>query len=54
MKEYKIIKKGIWKKDIDFEEILNQFAREGWEVKSAVGDGHGNIAKVLLEKDKYK
>ena len=32
MKEYKIIKKSLWKKDADFEEIINQFARDGWEV----------------------
>jgi len=54
MKEYKIISKGFWKKDAFFEDTLNQYAREGWEVKSAIGDGHGNIAKVILERDKNK
>ena len=54
MKEYKIIKKGIWKKDIDFEDIINQFGRDGWEVKSAVGNGHGDFSKVILERDKNR
>jgi hypothetical protein len=54
MKEYKIIKKSLWKKDIDFEEIINQFARDGWEVLSAVGNGHGDFSKVILERDKNR
>jgi len=54
MKEYKIIKKGIWKKDVDFEDIINQFGRDGWEVKSAVGNGHGDFSKVILERDKNR
>ena len=37
-----------------FEDVINQLAREGWEVKSALGDGHGNFSKVILERDKYR
>ncbi|WP_372792376.1 DUF4177 domain-containing protein [Lutibacter sp.] len=54
MKEYKIIKKSFWKKDDVFEDALNQFSREGWEVKSAIGDNHGNFSKVILERDKNR
>ena len=54
MKEYKIIERGFWKKDAYFEDTINQFAREGWEVKSAVGDGHGRISRVILEREKYR
>jgi hypothetical protein len=54
MKEYKIIKKGFWKKDIDFEEVLNQMAREGWRVVNALSNGHGDFSKVILERDKNR
>ncbi len=54
MKEYKIIKKDFWKKNAHLEDTINQYAREGWEVKSTVGDGHGNISRVILERDKYR
>jgi len=54
MKEYKIIKKGFWKKDIDFEDELNQYGREGWEVKIGIGDGHGIVSKVILERNKNR
>jgi hypothetical protein len=54
MKEYKVIKKGFWKKDTDFEDILNQYAREGWKVSSALGNGHGDFSKVILERDKNR
>jgi hypothetical protein len=54
MKEYKVIKKGFWTKDPDFEEKLNQFAREGWEVKSSIQNGHGDFSKVILERDKNR
>ncbi len=53
MKEYKVIKKGFWTKDTDFEDKLNQLAREGWEVTSAIGD-HGQFTKVILERDKNR
>jgi hypothetical protein len=54
MKEYKIIKKGFWKKEMELEDTINQFARDGWELKSAIGDGHGNFSKVILERDKNR
>ncbi|SNR63522.1 DUF4177 domain-containing protein [Lutibacter flavus] len=54
MKEYKVIKKNFWKKDDVFEDALNQFSREGWEVKSAVGNGHGDFSKVILEREKNR
>ena len=54
MKEYKIIKKGFWQKVHDLEESLNQHARDGWEIKSTIGDMNGNIAKIILERDKYR
>jgi len=54
MKEYKIIEKNFWKKHSDFEKVLNQYAREGWEVKSAIGNTHGHFSKVILEKEKYR
>jgi hypothetical protein len=54
MKEYKLIKKGVFQKDKVLIDELNQLAREGWVVKSAVGSGHGDIAKVILERDKYR
>jgi len=53
MKEYKIIKKGTWKKDNDFEDQINQFAREGWNVNSLV-HANGAIYKALLERDKNR
>ena len=49
MKEYKIIKKGFWKKDSELENTINQHAREGWEIINAIGDGHGNFSKVIFE-----
>jgi hypothetical protein len=54
MKEYKIITKGFWKKDAIFEDTLNQYAREGWEVVSALSNGHGDFSKVILEREKNK
>ncbi|MEN8124515.1 MAG: DUF4177 domain-containing protein [Bacteroidota bacterium] len=54
MKEYKIIQKGFWKKDADLEDSINQFSREGWVVKSAVGDSTGNFTKIILERDKNR
>ncbi|MGV6845099.1 MAG: hypothetical protein ACWA42_03095 [Lutibacter sp.] len=54
MKEYKIITKSIWKKDAEFEDSLNQFARSGWQVNAAIGNGHGKISKIILERDKNK
>jgi len=54
MKEYKLIHKSIWKKDLEFEDTLNQLAREGWKVISAIGNGHGKFSKVILEREKNR
>ena len=54
MKEYKIIKKGFWKKDSDLEDKINRYARDGWEITSAIGDMEGNFSKIILERDKYR
>lgn len=54
MKEYKIIKKGFWGKNIDFEDSINQYAREGWEVTVALNNGHGDFSKVILGRDKNR
>lgn len=54
MKEYKIIKKGFWKKDSDLEDRINQYAKDGWEIKTATGDMEGNFSKIILERDKYR
>jgi hypothetical protein len=53
MKEYKIIKKGFWKKDEFLEDLLNQYGRDGWAVITAIGD-HGDIQKIILERDKSR
>ena len=53
MKEYKIIKIGLFKKDADFLDDLNQHGREGWDVKSTAHD-HGRFVKILLECDKNR
>jgi hypothetical protein len=54
MKEYKIIKKGTFQKNQKFEDEINHWAREGWSVVSAVSSGAGDIAKVILEREKYR
>ena len=54
MKEYKIIKKGFFKKDPELEDRINQYAREGWEVTTAIQNGHGDFSKVILERDKNR
>ena len=54
MKEYKVIKKGFWVNISQFEETLNQLAREGWEVKNAIGNNHGDFSKIILERDKNR
>ena len=54
MKEYKIIKKGFWKKQSDLENRINQFAREGWALKNSIGDMEGNFSGVILERDKNR
>lgn len=54
MKEYKIIKRGFWKKDSDLEELINQEAKVGWEVKSVIGNTDGSIIRVVLERNKNR
>lgn len=54
MKEYKIISKSFWKKDTFFEDTLNQYAREGWKVVSALSNGRGDFSKVIFVRDKNK
>jgi uncharacterized protein DUF4177 len=54
MKEYKIFKiKGLFPKDVDLEESLNQFGREGWRVVSTASDS-GIFTKIMLERDKNR
>ncbi|WP_438963472.1 DUF4177 domain-containing protein [Winogradskyella sp.] len=52
MKEYKVIhpKLGLKNRIQKYEDILNQYAREGWEVKHIVP----NSAMVILERDKNR
>lgn len=52
MKEYKVIqpKLGFRNRFQNFEDILNQYAREGWRVKF-IGQGWSS---VVLERDKNR
>ncbi|WP_353778148.1 DUF4177 domain-containing protein [Winogradskyella sp. 3972H.M.0a.05] len=52
MKEYKVIvtKLGFTKRDEKFEDLLNQYGREGWQVKH-IGQGW---ASVVFERDKNR
>ncbi len=52
MKEYKFIKqKGTpIKKDEDFEELLNSYAKTGWIVLNTFV--HRGVVKAVLERDK--
>lgn len=58
MKEYKIIKRGAgaWRRssDAELEEIINQHAKGGWEVKVAIGNNVGTISQIILERDKNR
>ncbi|MGJ8666669.1 MAG: DUF4177 domain-containing protein [Patiriisocius sp.] len=55
MKEYKVIKTDVtWKDNIqNFEDLLNTYARQGWEVKDVelVG-GSSSHYVAILEKQK--
>jgi len=53
MKEYKIIKAGLFKKEADLLELLNQSGREGWRVVSTTSDS-GTFIKIMLERDKNR
>ena len=52
MKEYKVIqpKLGFRNRMQNFEDLLNQYGREGWTVKD-VGQ---NWSSVILERDKNR
>lgn len=52
MKEYKFIRqKGTpIKKDEDFEELLNSYAKTGWRVVNTFV--HFGVIKAILERDK--
>ncbi len=55
MKEYKIIKqksKLFGDSDAEFEKQLNDYARQGWIVKSAYIPSHSTAVKVILERAK--
>ncbi|NHF61355.1 DUF4177 domain-containing protein [Flavobacteriaceae bacterium TP-CH-4] len=55
MKEYKIIKqktKVFGDNDATFEKELNDYARLGWQVTSAVMPSHSTAMKVILERTK--
>ncbi len=52
MKEYKIIKQAgtTVRRDQDFEDLLNSYAKSGWQVKEIFK--HRGFLKALLERDK--
>ena len=52
MKEYKFIHQKIvpLKRDADFEELLNSYAKTGWRVINAFV--HRGVVKAILERDK--
>ena len=52
MKEYKFIHQKLitFKRDEDFEELLNSYAKTGWKVVNAFV--HRGIVKAILERDK--
>lgn len=50
MKEYKFIHQKMTpiKRDKDFEELLNSYAKTGWKVKNAFV--HRGVVKAILER----
>lgn len=52
MKEYKFIHQKLTpiKRDADFEELINSYAKTGWRVVNIVV--HRGIIKALLEREK--
>ncbi|PID68022.1 MAG: hypothetical protein CR968_03695 [Flavobacteriia bacterium] len=52
MKEYKFIHQKLtpFKKDADFEALLNSYAKTGWHVVNIVV--HRGLLKALLEREK--
>lgn len=55
MKEYKVIKPKLgWSNHSQkLEDLLNQYAREGWQVKTIISNQH-MIAHIVLERDKNR
>ena len=56
MKEYKIIKPdSVWSyKDQTFEDLLNKYASQGWQVASLAFDQSANIRKAVMEREKNR
>ena len=56
MYEYKIVKPdSIWKrKDVDFEDLFNKYASQGWRVIQVAFGQTGNITKAVLERNKNR
>lgn len=52
MKEYKVInpKLGLGKWNQKIEDLLNKYAKEGWEVKHI----QQNLTAIVLERDKNR
>lgn len=52
MKEYKIIKQPgtTVRKDQDFEDLLNSYAKSGWQVIDIIK--HRGFLKAVIERDK--
>ncbi len=52
MKEYKFIHQKLTpiKRDPDFEDLLNSYAKTGWRVVNVVV--HRGIVKAIIERDK--
>jgi len=52
MKEYKFIHQKLipFKRDSDFEELLNSYAKTGWRIINAFV--HRGVVKAILERDK--
>tara|TARA_R110002073_G_scaffold40547_5_gene115000 strand:- start:105673 stop:105840 length:168 start_codon:yes stop_codon:yes gene_type:complete len=55
MKEYKVIKPKLgWRNASEkLEEILNKYAKEGWNVHSIVNNQHV-ISNIVFERDKNR
>jgi hypothetical protein len=52
MKEYKIVqlKLGLRNRNQTFEDLLNQYAREGWIYKEIIQ----GVSSIILERDKNR
>ncbi|MEI6864436.1 DUF4177 domain-containing protein [Flavicella sp.] len=54
MKEYKFIKQKSTpiKKDVDFEDLINSYAKTGWRMVNTFV--HRGVVKAVLEREKDK